>query len=360
MDSIELIQTNALIDSSSSIVTANGLQLMPHAPEKSLVFRTSGTSGDGKFIVLQKAGILSSARCVNTLLEINQTSVLGLILPWWHVGGMGVIARSFVAGCRMVHFADRWNPLACCEWIAREKITHLSLVPTQIHDLFTSYSEAPKSLRAVVVGGGNLPESVEVGARKLGWPLLRSFGMTEASSQIATQKLHNFNQSFDGGRLSILDCWQARINEGGLLEIAGEPLFSGTLYQQDDRWEYVPREGKWWTTSDRVALEARTLRWLGRADDLVKILGELVSLHRVEEELAVAGLVPGTFAVIAASDERKEHALHLFSESEAMDAIHRYHATCAGFARIDAIHRMSLPRTELGKIRRGELLKVLG
>jgi o-succinylbenzoate---CoA ligase len=360
MDPFAFLKSSTWSDESTVLVSAEGLENIPINIKRSFVFRTSGSTGDGANVVLQKTGILTSAHCVNEYLGVNQSSVWGLILPWWHVGGMGVLARAYAAGCRMAHFSHRWNAQAACAWIEQEAITHLSLVPTQVHDLCRCACRAPSSLQAVVVGGGILGESDASTAWELGWPLLRSYGMTEASSQIATQSSTEINQTFASNDLQILDCWQVRTNDDGLLEIAGEPLFSGILIQESGKWNFQAREGKWWTTQDRVVIEGNKLRWQGRADDVVKILGELVSVSGVEANLAQAGMRVGSYAVVACTDERKGNALHLFCETACERELALYHESCPGYARISAIHVMSLPRTELGKIRRGELKKVLG
>jgi acyl-coenzyme A synthetase/AMP-(fatty) acid ligase len=92
---------------------------------------------------------------------------------------------------------------------------------------------------------------------------------------------------------------------------------------------------------------------------VVKILGELVSVSGVEGNLARAGMCEGTYAVVAFDDERKGHALHLFCETTYEHELAKYHESCPGYARIVGIHVMTLPRTDLGKIRRGELRKAL-
>jgi O-succinylbenzoic acid--CoA ligase len=360
MDPHTFVKASTWSDESTMLLTAEGAESIDAKIKRSFVFRTSGTTGGGSNIVLQKTGILTSAHCVNEHLEVKASSVWGLILPWWHVGGMGVAARAYVAGCRMAYFSQRGNAQAACAWIEQEAITHLSLVPTQVHDICLYACRAPSSLQAVVVGGGILGESDAMAARELDWPLLRSFGMTEASSQIATQSLTDAKQTIASCDLQILDCWQVRTNDEGLLEIAGEPLFSGIMRQESGVWNFQERQGQWWTTQDRVAIEGNKLRWQGRSDDVVKILGELVSVSAVEASLARAGMSVGTYAVVACADERKGHALHLFCETANERELGVYHERCAGYARISCIHVMSLPRTELGKIRRGELKNVLG
>ncbi len=98
-------------------------------------------------------------------------------------------ARAFAAGCGFSEFGRRWDAPAFAAWLAENQVTHTSLVPTQVHDLVAAGVQAPVSLRAIVVGGGHLDAATGRAARALGWPVLASYGMTEAASQIATQGL---------------------------------------------------------------------------------------------------------------------------------------------------------------------------
>lgn len=115
-------------------------------------FRTSGSSGAPKWVVLTKSALLVSAEAVNAHLAVEAGACWGLALPIHHVGGFGAAARAYVAGCRLAVFQDRWNAARFSEWLAAERVTHLSLVPAQVHDLVRAGITAPPCLRVVVVG----------------------------------------------------------------------------------------------------------------------------------------------------------------------------------------------------------------
>ncbi|MES2474668.1 MAG: AMP-binding protein, partial [Verrucomicrobiota bacterium] len=160
-------------------VMAGDRELVGH-----VLFETSGSTGSPKWIALSKEALLISAQAVNAHLQVTKHSCWGLALPTHHVGGFGVAARAWQAGCRMAVFAGKWNPSLFREEMAAHQVTHTSLVPTQVHDLVQAKLAAPASLRAIVVGGGHLDEATGQAARDLGWPVLASYGMTEACSQI--------------------------------------------------------------------------------------------------------------------------------------------------------------------------------
>lgn len=337
--------------------------------EGHVLFQTSGSSGHPQWIALSKEALLITAAAVNRHLQVNEESCWGLALPLHHVGGFGVVARAFEAACRWRRFPTRWEPRAFAGWLADQRVTHTSLVPTQVHDLVAAGVSAPVTLQAVVVGGGRLECATGAAARTLGWPLMASYGMTEAGSQIATQSLESLNQPYKSAPIPLLSIWEARVDEAQQLQIAGPALFSGSLSRGEAGWKFLPRREDWHGTSDLAALDGRMLTPLGRADLLVKVLGELVDPAEIERRLGQAAggrLRPGSFAVVALPDARMEHRLVPVFGSEvppelAAAALAAYHQETAGFLKLAApVWVEAIPSGELGKTRRAELRKLLG
>ena len=324
-------------------------------------FQTSGSTGAAKQVVITKEALLLSARAVNDWLRVDAASAWGLALPLHHVGGFGVAARAYAAGCRLSDYEGKWNPTRFTEWIGEKGITHVSLVPTQIHDLLAAGLHAPPSLAAVVVGGGKLTAEPGQAARDKGWPVLASYGMTEAASQIATQSIGLLHKPYTASPLELLPIWEAEETPEGLLRIKGEALFAGTI----ENGRFHPREGAWFTTQDRVAVSGDSLTPIGRIDSLVKVMGELVDLDAVERrflELARGTVREGTFAVIAVPDPRRENALIAVFENPcqaAGAAYASYQSQAPGperFARL--LYTPCFPRTELNKTRRSDLKQI--
>jgi len=336
--------------------------------EGHILFPTSGSTGAPKWVALSKDALLVSAMAVNAHLHVHDTSCWGLALPLHHVGGFGVVARAYDAACRLRVFGRRWDADAFASWLDAEAVSHVSLVPTQMVDLTRAGLRAPTRLQAVVVGGGRLDEATGRAARSLGWPVLASYGMTEAGSQIATQDMDSLRAGYHAAPLPLLPIWQAECAADGHLRIAGPALFSGTVSAGPGGWSYQQRVGTWHDTRDLARMDGDMLTPLGRADCLVKILGELVDPLEVERELAgYSGnsLAPGAFAVAALPDFRAEHVLvPVFSTTipveMAENAVSIHNSRVPGFRRLEKpVWIESLPVTEMGKVRRAELAAIL-
>ncbi|HEY1120498.1 MAG TPA: AMP-binding protein [Haloferula sp.] len=324
-------------------------------------FRTSGSTGTPKWIGLSRRALLVSAAAVNRHLEVTPASCWALALPIDHVGGFGVVARVFESGCRLAEFGRKWNAAEFAEWIASVGGTHLSLVPTQVHDLVTAGLRAPANLRAIVVGGGVLAEATGRAARELGWPVLASYGMTETCSQVATQSLELLDSPYHTLPIELLPCWEVQVNDDGRIMVKGEALFSGMLISGDDGWKYEERRSEWHVTSDSGRIEGRNVFLTGRADTHVKILGELVDPVAVETEL-LALSSRRDFAVVAVADSRAENRLVLVHEGDALgfaEVLAAYHSSCPGFRRISVCVPIGrIPRSPLGKTLRKELSQI--
>lgn len=328
-----------------------------------VLFETSGSSGVPKQVALSKTALLVSAAAVNRHLGVTADSCWGLALPTRHVGGFGVAARAFEAGCRFQELKTRWDAETFAAWLKENAVSHTSLVPTQVHDLVTAELSAPGCLQAIVVGGGHLDQATGRRARDLGWPVLASYGMTEAGSQIATQAPDDLGSPYEPAPIPLLPIWDAR-PEHGALAISGPALFSG--YVVDGT--FTPRESDWHVTSDRADLAGRGLTPLGRLDSLVKVLGELVDPEAIERELVSLSdgrLSPLDLAVVAVPDERAEHRLvPVFLSSVDRHLIESvlagYQPTAPGFRRLTPpVLVDGLPLGKLGKVRRKALVELI-
>ena len=329
------------------------------------LFQTSGSEGRPKWVVLSKQALLISAEAVNAHFAITAQDRWRLVLPLHHVGGFAILARAHMAGCRVTHLEGKWDPPRFAE--AGDSLS--SLVPTQVHDLVRAGLRAPDGLRAVIVGGGAITPELVAAARELGWPLFLSYGLTEASSQVATQAW----PAGTSEALQVLPHWQASTDAEGRLRLRGPSLAAGHVLATDDHgWQWQPIDPQaGLLTRDRVRLENRAghtwLHFEGRESGWVKILGELIHLAPLQarlEALALEAHWPSAPVLLARPDPRAETALVLVVEGEPPEAqalLDRFHAGQPPWLRIQRVVSLpQLPRSDLGKIRLAELEQLLG
>lgn len=333
---------------------------------------TSGSSASSisqtKLVALSKQAFLNSAAAVNKHLQSTDKDIWAQALPLFHVGGIGIEARAFLSGARVVQsLADfKWDPQFFYQILQEKKCTLASLVPTQVYDLVQSQLSAPESLRAIVVGGGALSDKLYEAARKLKWPLLPSYGMTETCSQVATATLASLENNCPG--LDLLSHAQVRTNTQGFLEFKANSLCTG--YAQVGKGFWDPKHDGWLTSEDRGEVVGNRLRIDGRGQEFVKVGGELVSLPRLREklEMAVSAADSSLALDVVLFDlpsERLGSEVHLVFTPRVSTELRQkiqelYNSKVLPFERIRDYHEVSaLPRTELGKIRFAELRNLI-
>lgn len=350
-----------------------GGERLPTAPnlKAHLWLRSSGTSGKQKWVALSKQALLVSAKSVNQWIVSNEQDIWWLGLPTYHVGGLAVLARAYLSKAKVVHSSNiKWNTTDFIKDLETYKITLLSLVPTQVYDLVAEKLSAPKSVRTVFVGGGALAQDLYEQARKLGWPLLCTFGMTETCSMIACHKL---SQSMKTSEFFILPHVEVKSLEETLW-IKSPALLTGQMEKQsstaDADFRYIdPKKDGWLPTEDLIELKDRLLILKGRQTNSVKILGELVQIEEVENnfrnfimQLNPTLLEKCQFVVGPVADARQENILTLFIESHSCSwtswkqSLSAYNQTQQGPWRIGPIAWVQqLPRNAMGKVLRQEL-----
>jgi len=348
-----------LPERSADLVREIGQTLQALQIARAVIFQSSGTTGAARFVVHSREALLASARAVNAHLEARYSDVWLCALPVFHVGGFAVYARAYCSKSRVYEFHGKWDADRFVEQCIHHCATLSSLVPTQVHDLVKAGIASPPTLRAILVGGGQLDQALELEARHLGWPILRTYGLSEAASQVATQR---------GDALILLPHLEAALGENGRLRLRGASLLNGYLSAREDGgWSYEdPKDERtWFLTDDVVELDGDELRFIARRSSQVKILGELVDVESIERAFLQALPRGLEVALIDVPDIRSQNALvAAFTDrlqGEWLEAqIHSFNATLAGFERIArATHLARLPRGPLGKLRRGELRRLL-
>jgi O-succinylbenzoic acid--CoA ligase len=313
-------------------------------------FQTSGSEGTPKWVVHTRESLRLNARAVNAHFSITAADHWLLALPLNHVGGFSILVRAQESGSKVTQLVGKWN---AHDFAAFEGATLASLVPAQVFDLVAQKLRVPKLMRAVLVGGGALSPEVEKAARELGWPLFKTYGMTETGSQVATQRP-------GGDEMAVLPIWSLETDTEAVLTIRGPALAQGYLVPNGSEWRFEPLSAQnGLRTRDRVSItKDGFLRFLGREAGTVKILGELVALAPIQAQIDALrlelGLHEGHAVVIDLPDERKEARLALaVAGMPASDADKLLSRLNAGLRAFEQIERPTLlpeiPRNELGK-----------
>ncbi|HSO84052.1 AMP-binding protein [Thiocapsa sp.] len=275
-----------------------------------LLVKTSGSSGGPKVVMLTRDNLLASAAAVNRRLGFGSDDVWLCSLRLSHIGGLAIIHRWTLAGATLI-LHEGFDAQAVAEDLQRFAVTHISLVPPMLGRLLESGAVPPPSLRVVLVGGQALRPVLAERAIVAGWPIFLTYGMTETASQIATSRTALERVPADGRVGPLLPGVEIDRHDGldgpSRLRVRGPMLMAG--YANPERRPGQGLDKGWFVTSDLGGLdEEGDLRVVGRADDVLVIGGNNISLTRVDGLLRVA---PGVsdLAVVALDDAIWGHRL---------------------------------------------------
>ena len=335
--------------------------------ETTLIF-TSGSGGKPKGVILSYANHYFNALGSNENIRLQAGDCWLLSLPLYHVGGLSILYRSMLAGTTVYitagFTADETNRL-----IDRGAVTHLSLVPTQLHRLLESRrTEAiPLTLKVILLGGAPAPQGLIEKIKKLSLPVLMTYGMTETASQVTTmslddspKRLTTVGRSLKYRQVHIIDKSNRELptNSIGEIAVSGEVL--GLSYL--DGQLTSDNESDWFRTGDLGYLDDDGyLVVKGRIDDMFISGGE--NVHPAEI-ISVAEAYPSVnaAAVIAITNQTWGQRPLLFIETakpEQFDKKALLDFLQRRLARLkvpdDIIALTELPRTAIGKIDRAAL-----
>lgn len=210
---------------------------------------TSGSTGLPKIACHSLGNHVWNARGSNEMIPLESTDRWALTLPLFHVGGLGVLFRCYLAKCSVT--------------FDRPDATHLSLVPTQLYRLLKEQTPLPH-LKTILLGGAPLPNL------STPWNVLPTYGMTEMSSQIVTgHKVHPYAE--------------VKISSDQEIWVRGATLFQG--YYTQGKIACPLNEEGWFLTSDLGRWHEGQFQVIGRKDNLFISGGENIQPEEIEEAI---------------------------------------------------------------------------
>jgi len=153
------------------------------------ILLTSGTTGTPRGVCVSHDNLDAVNRAAAQRLGLTETDVWSLYLSPAHVGGLAMIHRAALTGAAL-HLPGRFRPEGLVQDAAQARCTHASLVPNMLVRL-VEYLEStgdtvPSGLACLLVGGAGTPPDLLDRALTLELPIALTYGLTQASSQVAT------------------------------------------------------------------------------------------------------------------------------------------------------------------------------
>jgi o-succinylbenzoate---CoA ligase len=271
----------SVIEESGRLETDIAFELQDSLERPVSIIHTSASTGVPKAVLHSFSNHWHNAAGSNMNIPFGPADCWLLSLPFYHIGGYAVIFRALASGASMAAGCPG-EPVG--ETLKRFPVTHLSLVPTQLHRLLADpeTSEILCGMKAVLLGGSGAPASLVDKAARQGVPLYLSYGSTEMASQISTTRKPVTSMHQDSGH--VLPFREVSEAEDGELLVRGRCLFAGYL-SEGVVLPQTDSEG-WFHTSDIGHVTADGMvTVLGRKDNMFISGGENIHPEEVEKAL---------------------------------------------------------------------------
>jgi len=282
------------------------------ADDIALILHTSGTTSRPKIVPLSQRNVCASARNVRDTLALTAKDCGLNIMPMFHIHGLiaGLLA-PLAAGGR-IYCTPGFNALKFFGWMTDAHPTWYTAVPT-MHQSILGRAERSKDviaanpLRFIRSSSSAMPTQVIRELEKIfGAPVIESYGMTEASHQMASNPLPPRARKpgtvgiAAGPEVAIMDEAGKLLPDGstGEVVIRGENVTAG--YENNPKANAENFTNGWFRTGDQGVMDPEGyLTITGRLKEIINRGGEKISPREVDEILmdhpAIAQVV--TFAM---------------------------------------------------------------
>ncbi len=262
-----------------------------------LILHTSGTTSRPKIVPLSQRNVSVSSGNIAETLAFTAADCGLNIMPLFHIHGLmaGVLAPLSAGG--RVFCTSGFNALRFFAWMDEAKPTWYTAVPT-MHQAILTRAPGNKEiigrnpLRFVRSSSSSMPPQVITEVEKtFGAPLIESYGMTEASHQMASNPLNGARKPgavglAAGPEIAIMgdDGELLKPGEVGEIVIRGDNVTRG--YENNPSANASAFTNGWFRTGDQGVMDDdRFISLTGRLKEIINRGGEKISPREVDEIL---------------------------------------------------------------------------
>ncbi|MBW2489116.1 MAG: long-chain fatty acid--CoA ligase [Deltaproteobacteria bacterium] len=368
---LDYINESAAFDGRKPFLTRS---LGPTDPEEpQVIMYTSGTTGRPKGAVLSHRKTFFNCLNADIFFKMHFDDIMLIILPLFHSGGLFIQASPVIyKGATMV-MHPKFDPIKVYQDIERYKVTKFLGVPTVYRALVKVAPQQRGDISSLKVcaGGGEktTPELFER-CREAGLAFRQVMGQTETSILLWASEEDSFSKPGTVGRpvfhaeVNIVDKNGRPVKPGEVGEIVVRGSIMMKEYWQDPvRTEETIRNGMLYTGDLARTDEDGYYFLVDRARDMYITGGENVYSAEVERILREYPEIED-IAVVGVPDERwgevgQAYVIPKKDSNFNTDGLMQYcKQRMANFkCPKQVILCEDFPRTSLGKVRKGELVK---
>ncbi len=328
-----------------------------------LILFTSGSSGKSKAVVHTFMSLYQSVKQIDSLFSLSREDVWLASLPLYHIGGFMILVRALLTGSQAA-FPESLKHEEIAAGINRYSPTHISIVPTTLKRMMEENFLPNKNLKYVYLGGGPSDKQLCLNACNAGWPIVKVYGSSETCSMVAALK---------PSKLTLMPESSGKPLGENQIRISNDPMSSGEIlvhstalfkeYFNDKETTDAKLNNGWFHTGDYGRIDEEGYLFVhSRREDMIITGGENVSAQEVEEAIKsvigirdafVFGTADATWGQIVCAAVTG----NLNDEEEIRRSLKE---KLAGYKIPKQFYFLeSIPKNEMGKVKRAELFSIL-
>ena len=264
----------------------------------SMVLHTSGTTSRPKIVPLSQANLCASAQHIARTLAFTAADRGLNIMPLFHIHGLIAGVLTPLSAGSMVFCTPGFNALKFFAWMDEARPTWFTAVPTMHQTILSRASKsadviARHPLRFIRSSSSSMPPQVIREMEEVfGAPLIESYGMTEATHQMASNPLPPAVRKpgsvgiAAGPQVAIMaeDGTLLKSGSTGEIVIRGPNVTAG--YESNPKANAEAFTNGWFRTGDQGMMDDDGYVTLtGRLKEIINRGGEKISPREVDEIL---------------------------------------------------------------------------
>jgi O-succinylbenzoic acid--CoA ligase len=330
-----------------------------------LIMFTSGSSGKSKAVVHTFQSLYESVKAVDSFSDLSHNDLWLASLPLYHIGGFMILVRALITGS-CVAFPDSPKHEDIKISLERFNPSHVSLVPTTLHQLLKDNVQPNDNLKSVFLGGGQSSRKLCGDSISNGWPIVKVYGSTETCSMVTALKTDEIKLKSDSSG-KVLGNNMIMIKNKSLDDVSGEILINSKFlfqaYYNDIESTSNALLSGWYHSSDYGRIDEEGFLFIEtRGEGLIITGGENVNPNEVESALKNINHVKDAF-VFGIDDEKWGQKICAAITAENISGeqiLMLLKGRIAGYKIPKIIFFVNeIPKNEMGKIKRKELFSIL-
>ncbi|MCC7202314.1 MAG: acyl--CoA ligase [Nitrospirae bacterium] len=341
------------------------------------IIYTSGTTGEPKGVMLSHRNLLSNAASIVSYLELTSNDSVMVVLPFYYSYGNSLLLTHIMQGGTLVIDNRFMYANVVLDTIIRESVTGFAGVPSTFAILLNRsnfrHMSFP-SLRYITQAGGPMPHDMAIEITRIvpHTKLYIMYGQTEATARLSylppddlLRKHGSVGKGIPGVSLEVRNEHGEKVKPGEVGEVRakGDNIMLGYWGKEEDTGK-VLSDG-WLLTGDTATIDNEDYIYiLGRRTEMIKSGAHRIAPREIEDILLKYTKIAEA-AVIGEPDTILGEAISAFIvvkeglSCQEKEILQYCHENLPVYKMPRTIHFVSsLPRTDSGKIKKGELKKV--